>query len=290
LNCQKEVVLCINAPDLEKQRVWKSGETYEETLTALLQKFESQFGKKPLISLNRYHSSSPQPVTTSVTTSLTKKGYNVYIRKEIEGYPDVGKTFGEERGFVLDDHLCFGPAVELVVVIGLGSNCGKLSTCLGQVYLDWLKLGQDSGYAKYELFPIWNLPIDHPTALAYEAATADIEDVVVVDTFHQEAYGKSATNYNRDVDAFPILSEIMMKASSPSNPMREYRSPTDMGVNQAGFAIIDHEVIKEASIAEVHSRLKRYDTEVSPIDPKLAESCMKRCLALLERLGVKTEA
>jgi uncharacterized protein (UPF0371 family) len=158
-----------------------------------------------------------------VSSRLIAKGYKVNVRYQIDGYPEVDKILGPDRGYALDDHILFEEDTKLVVVIGLGSNCGKLSTCLGQVYLDNVKLKQDSGYAKYELFPIWNLPVDHPTALAYEAATADIADVVLEDPYHLAAYHLHATNYNRDVNAFPLLAAIMQRAASEANPIRQYK-------------------------------------------------------------------
>lgn len=128
-----------------------------------------------------------------------------------------------------------------------------MSTCLGQIYHD-TRTGQDSGYAKYETFPIWNLPLEHPVNLAYEAATADIGDYNLVDTHHLKAYGKEAINYNRDVDAFVIVTAIGEKLLSPTNFTRSYKSPTDMGINRAGFAIIDSDICAQAGYDEIVRR------------------------------------
>ncbi len=145
-----------------------------------------------------------------------------------------------------------------VLVIAAEPNSGKMSTCLGQIYLDSL-YGMDSGYAKYETFPVWNLPLDHPLNLAYEAATADSEDYNVYDPFHLAAYGIKAVNYNRDVDAFPIIKDLIDKIIPPRNFMSSYKSPTDMGINKTGFCITDDELVRKAAIAEIKRRALVYE-------------------------------
>jgi uncharacterized protein (UPF0371 family) len=144
-----------------------------------------------------------------------------------------------------------------VLVLGAASNSGKLSTCLGQLYQDTQK-GLSSGYAKFELFPIWNIPLHHPINLAYEAATADIGDYNAIDHFHDVAYGITAINYNRDIDAFPIVSALAKSVVSADNYLRTYKSPTDMGLNTAGFAISNNQLLCTTSRAEIQRRKEWY--------------------------------
>jgi uncharacterized protein (UPF0371 family) len=146
---------------------------------------------------------------------------------------------------------------KLVLVTGAASNSGKMSTCLGQIYLDQQR-GIDSGYAKYETFPIRNLDLEHPVNLAYEAATADIEDFNCIDFLHQDYYHQQVTNYNRDVEAFPLIMELATKIVESDNYIHHYHSPTDMGINRAGFAITDDRICTEAALAEIKRRRDRY--------------------------------
>jgi uncharacterized protein (UPF0371 family) len=171
----------------------------------------------------------------------------------------------------------------IVVVTGPGPNSGKLATCLSQLYHDYRR-GWISGYAKFETFPIWNLPLKHPVNVAYEAATADIGDYNLIDSFHLEAYNESTVNYNRDIDVFPILSRILEKITGKPS---FYKSPTDMGVNRVGFGITDDQVVREAAVQEIIRRYFRYSCEHAM---GLVEGeTVQRIKLLLEDLGVKPE-
>ena len=174
----------------------------------------------------------------------------------IDGYPhDTDKVLSPD-GYGHDEYVV--TTSKLVVVTGPGSNSGKLSTCLGQIYLDKLK-GLESGYAKYELFPIWNIPLNHPINLAYEAATADIGDYNEEDVRYEKINGRKAVNYNRDVEAFEILESLGKRIVSEDNYIHTYKSPTDMGINMAGFSIKDDKICREAAIKEIENRLKGYE-------------------------------
>jgi uncharacterized protein (UPF0371 family) len=169
------------------------------------------------------------------------------------------------------------------VVTGPGPGSGKLATCLTLLYHDWRR-GVAAGYAKFETFPIWNLPLKHPVNVAYEAATADLRDFNIIDPFHLEAYGKTAINYNRDVDAFPLLRRIIEKITGKPS---FYRSPTDMGVNRAGFGIVDDEAVQHAARQEVIRRHFRYSCEYAMglCDKETVE---RSCL-IMEELGARVE-
>ncbi|MEO0206451.1 MAG: DUF1846 domain-containing protein, partial [candidate division WOR-3 bacterium] len=185
---------------------------------------------------------------------LERQGIKVYTHRFTKGYPTDIDTVVSDEGYGANEYI--HTEKPLVIVTGPGPGSGKLATCLSQLYHEH-KQGLQSGYAKFETFPIWNLPLKHPVNVAYEAATADIRDFNMIDPFHLEAYGITAVNYNRDVEVFPILRRILTKIMGTS----PYKSPTDMGVNCAGSGIIDDSVIQKAAIQEVIRRYFRYRCE-----------------------------
>jgi uncharacterized protein (UPF0371 family) len=276
-NIQLAIVLCVNAKDIDANRMW--GElTYGQRLDDELARFERAALPKPRIVFNLMNKSdnasgndSSSSTSTSTSSSmllmqtLIERGYECARRFSIDGYPDNVELIMSERGYGADDHLTFERREELdaerllVVVMALGSSSGKLSTALGQIYLDRERLGVDSGYAKFELFPIWTLAPCHPINLAYEAATADVGDVVLRDPFHRDAYGVDATNYDRDIDAFPLLRALIEAATSDANPMRAATlSPTDMGINMSYKAIVNERACIDASVQEIKRRKQSY--------------------------------
>ena len=186
-----------------------------------------------------------------------------------------------DEGYGLNDYV--RTEKPLVVVTGPGPGSGKLATCLSQLYHDY-KRGVRSGYAKFETFPIWNLPLKHPVNVAYEAATADIKDYNLIDSFHLEAYGETAVNYNRDVEAFPLVKRILEKITGAASI---YKSPTDMGVNCAGFGIVDDEVVRDAACQEVIRRMFRYRCEY--LMGLVGRGTLERSELLLEELELKPE-
>jgi uncharacterized protein (UPF0371 family) len=253
---QAEILFCVNAQDIEQNRQLSNKDIdYIRYCEDMISDIENELGIKTHIVMNMMDPFKPADSIMSFQRELQKKGYRVRERYSIEGYPEDLDHILSEDGYGQDDHIPLEK--NLILVTGAASNSGKLSTCLGQIYQDneiWL----ESGYAKYETFPIRNLSLDHPVNLAYEAATADIGDYNIQDHYHQEHYGISSVNYNRDVDAFQIVKEVAQQLDNNANPIRDYKSPTDMGINTAGGAIIDDEVVCQASLAEIQRRKIRY--------------------------------
>jgi len=196
-----------------------------------------------------------QPSAKIFKNRLERRNIKVYTHKYTKGYPTDIDLIVSDEGYGANDFI--ETDKPLIIVTGPGPGSGKLATCLSQVYHEYKK-GIKAGYAKFETFPIWNLPINHPVNMAYEAATADIKDYNLIDPFHLEAYDKRAVNYNRDVEVFPILRRILKKISGGNSL---YQSPTDMGVNRVGFAITNDELTREASKQEIIRRYFRYRCE-----------------------------
>ena len=241
-----EIVIVINAADIEKNKVRGDlGITYDVDVQRLMKEFESRGLYVGSVVLTHY---TGQAAADAFKAKLEKKGVRVYLHYIIEGYPSNINKIVSDEGFGKNEYI--ETTRPLVVVTAPGPGSGKMATCLSQLYHD-NKRGIKSGYAKYETFPIWNIPLKHPINLAYEAATADLNDVNMIDPFHLEAYGVTTVNYNRDIEIFPVLSAIF-EGIYGENP---YKSPTDMGVNMAGNCIIDDEACCEASRQEI---LRRY--------------------------------
>jgi len=195
-----------------------------------------------------------QPSAKVFKARLERRGVRVYTHQFTRGYPtDVNRIVSVE-GYGANEFI--ETEQPIVVVAGPGPGSGKLATCLSQLYHEHLR-GRAAGYAKFETFPIWNLPLKHPVNVAYEAATVELKDVNQIDPFHLAAYGQQAVNYNRDVEAFPLLARILERVTERS----QYRSPTDMGVNRAGFAIVNDEAVRRAAEQEVIRRHFRYACE-----------------------------
>ena len=272
---QVEVVIAINADDIEKNKVRGDlGITYDREVIRLIGIFRDFDLYVSSVVLTRY---SEQNLVKAFQARLEGMGIRVYHHYEIEGYPyDVAHIVSEE-GLGKNDYI--ETQRELVVITGPGPGSGKLATCLSQLYHDH-KRGNQSGYAKFETFPVWNLPLNHPVNLAYEAATSDLDDVNMVDPFHLEAYGQMTVNYNRDVEAFPVLQTIFeqLLGSCP------YKSPTDMGVNMAGNCITDNEVVKEASRQEIIRRY--YAAQCDQKQGKTGEVQVRKLEILMKKAGV----
>lgn len=268
-----DLIFCVNAEDILNNRLLSPSSTsYIEDIQKLLLDYEKTLGIKPIISLNKLSRENLDRRIQDFIKKFSDSGYRIYKRYQIENYPDDLDTIISEKGFGFDEYI--EVSSPLVIVSGAASNSGKLSTCLGQIYHENLK-SLDSGYAKYELFPIWNLPLQHPINLAYEAATADIGDFNVKDHYHFDAYGIEAVNYNRDEDAFLLLKKIAEKFVSKDNLLRSYKSPTDMGINMAGFCINDEESCKLAAIEEIKRRRDEFKKlfEEGKLDKKVWERC-----------------
>ena len=243
---QAEILIAINAADIEKNKVRHDlGITYDEDVLRLIQEFRDKGLYVGSVVITQY---SGQSGADQFKTKLEHRDIKVYRHYCIEGYPSNVPLIVSDEGYGKNDYI--ETTRPLVIITAPGPGSGKMATCLSQLYLE-NKRGIKAGYAKFETFPIWNLPLKHPVNLAYEAATADLNDVNMIDPYHLEAYGITTVNYNRDVDIFPVLNAIFegIYGESP------YKSPTDMGVNMAGFCIMDDEACCEASKQEI---IRRY--------------------------------
>lgn len=246
LKDKAEILIAINSQDIVKNKYRSDlGITYDVDVIRLIDIFRSKGFYVGSVVLTRF---SDQPAAIAFQKRLEMLGVKVYHHYSIDGYPTEVEKIVSEEGYGKNDYII--TTRPLVVVTAPGPGSGKMATCLSQLYHEY-KNGVRAGYAKYETFPIWNLPLNHPVNVAYEAATADLNDVNMIDPFHLEAYGETTVNYNRDVEIFPVLSAMLTKIMEKS----PYRSPTDMGVNMAGKCIVDDEVVKEASRQEI---IRRY--------------------------------
>ena len=246
LSDQAEIVIVISAGDIEKNKVRGDlGITYDSDVLRLIESFREQGLFVGSVVITQY---TGQSSANLFKTRLEKLGIRVYIHYVIEGYPSNIPLIVSDEGYGKNDYI--ETSRPLVIITAPGPGSGKMATCLSQLYHEH-KRGVRAGYAKFETFPIWNIPLKHPVNLAYEAATADLNDVNMIDPFHLEAYGITTVNYNRDVEIFPVLSAIFEKIYG-ENP---YKSPTDMGVNMAGNCICDDEACRDASNQEI---IRRY--------------------------------
>ncbi len=254
-----EIVIVINADAIEKnKRRGDLGITYDLDTLRLIDAFRGIGLYVGSVVITRY---TGQPSALAFEKRLTKLGVKVYRHYQIDDYPSNISHIISEDGFGKNDYI--ETERKLVVVTAPGPGSGKMATCLSQLYHE-NKHGIKSGYAKFETFPIWSIPLKHPVNIAYEAATADLNDVNMIDPFHLEAYGKTTVNYNRDIEIFPVLS-AMLEAISGESP---YKSPTDMGVNMAGFAITDNDVVCDAARQEI---IRRYYASLVSVRQGLAE-------------------
>ena len=246
LKDEAEIVIVINAGDIEKNKVRGDlGITYDVDVIRLFNVFTRIGLYVSSVVLTRYEES---PAVAAFQNRLESLGVKVYHHFSIKGYPSNINQIISEEGYGKNDYI--ETSRRLVVITAPGPGSGKMATCLSQLYHEHER-GVNAGYAKFETFPIWNLPLRHPVNIAYEAATADLNDVNMIDPFHLEAYGKTTVNYNRDVEIFPVLNAMFEKILGES----PYKSPTDMGVNMAGNCIIDDEVVCKAAKDEI---IRRY--------------------------------
>jgi len=248
LKDEAEIVIVINSDDIEKNKIRGDlGITYDTDVIRLFNVFTKIGLYVSSVVLTRYDN---QPTADAFQSRLEALGIRVYHHYSIKGYPSDLQRIISDEGYGRNDYI--ETSRRLVVITAPGPGSGKMATCLSQLYHEH-KRGRNVGYAKFETFPIWNLPLRHPVNIAYEAATSDLNDVNMIDPFHLEAYGKTTVNYNRDVEIFPVLNAMFEKILGVS----PYKSPTDMGVNMAGNCIIDDEVVSKAACAEV---IRRYYT------------------------------
>lgn len=246
LKDEAEIVFVINAAHIEQNKVRSDlGITYDLDVLRLIDAFRGYGLYVGSVCLTQF---AGQPSAVAYQRKLESLGMKVYRHYSIPGYPSNIPFIVSDEGYGKNDYIA--TTRSLVVITAPGPGSGKMATCLSQLYHEY-KRGIKAGYAKYETFPIWNLPLKHPVNLAYEAATADLNDVNMIDPFHLEAYNETTINYNRDVEIFPVVSAMFEKIMGEC----PYKSPTDMGVNMAGFAIIDDEITRQASKQEI---IRRY--------------------------------
>ena len=240
-----EVIIAINANHIEKNKARGDlGITYDEDVLRLVDLFRSNGMQVAAVVITQY---AGQGAADAFRHRLADLGIACKLHYPIEGYPHDVDLIVSDEGYGKNEYV--ETTRPLVVVTAPGPGSGKLATCLSQIYHEH-KRGIEAGYAKFETFPVWNLPLSHPVNIAYEAATADLDDANIIDSFHLDAYGKTTVNYNRDVEAFPVVRALMQKILGES----PYQSPTDMGVNMVGFAISDDDACREASRMEIVRR------------------------------------
>lgn len=270
-----EIIIAINANDIEKSKVRGDiGITYEQDILRLMDVYASLGLSVCGVVMTQY---AAQAAAAAFEKRLQKLGVQVFRHYPIEGYPANIPLIVSDEGFGKNDYI--ETTRSLVVVTAPGPGSGKMAVCLSQLYHEH-KRGVQAGYAKFETFPVWNLPLKHPVNLAYEAATTDLNDVNMIDPFHLEAYGKTTVNYNRDIEIFPVLNTIFERIFGTS----PYKSPTDMGVNMAGFCIMDDDAVCEASRQEV---IRRYYKAL--VAAKKGENVGQEILSLellLKQLGI----
>ena len=278
LSDSAEIIIVISATDIEKNKIRADlGITYDVDVLRLRSEFENRGLLVSSVVITHYNGQSS---ADAYRARLERMGITVYYHYTIEGYPNNVSLIDSEEGFGRNDYV--RTTRPLVVVTAPGPGSGKMAVCLSQLYQEH-KRGIKAGYAKFETFPVWNLPLKHPVNLAYEAATADLNDVNMIDPFHLEAYGKTAVNYNRDIEIFPVLNALF-EGIYGENP---YKSPTDMGVNMVGFCICDEDTCCDASRDEI---VRRYYESLGRLAEGQCDDTEVNKIALLMRQASITTA
>ena len=279
LKDQAEIILAIYAGDIEHKKMRADfGISYADDALKLIDDLRSLGLLVRGVVITRY---TGQPTAKLFRSRLENRGISVWFHYVTQGYPTDVETIVSEAGYGKNE---FVPTERpIVVVTAPGPGSGKLATCLSQLYHEHRR-GMKAAYSKFETFPVWNMPLEHPLNVAYEAATIDLKDRNMIDPYHLQAYGKTTVNYNRDVDAFPLLKAIWERMTKKECP---YKSPTDMGVNRIGFGIVDDAVVQEASKQEVIRRYMRY--QCLYIEGATDVESLERAKMLMDSLGLKTE-
>ncbi|MBQ2676412.1 MAG: DUF1846 domain-containing protein [Clostridia bacterium] len=275
LKDKAEIIFCINAADIERNKIRADyGITYDADVMRLIDNLRALGIYVSGIVVTQYKG---QPAADVFIKKLQNMGEKTYIHTLTKGYPTDVDVIVSDEGYGANPYI--ETTRPLVVITAPGPGSGKLATCLSQLYHEY-KRGVKAGYAKFETFPIWNISLNHPVNLAYEAATADLHDVNMIDPFHLDAYGVSTVNYNRDVEVFPVVKRILDKITGEECP---YKSPTDMGVNMAGNCIVDDEKVREAAKEEI---IRRYYKSLC--DVKLGRTdieTVKKIEMLMQKVG-----
>ncbi len=278
LSADVEIVIVINAGDIENNKMRSDiGITYNTDVLRMIDAFRNMNLYVGSVVIAQYAGQSQAAVFKS---SLERQGIRVFIHYPISGYPYNVQYIVSENGYGKNDYI--ETTRPLVVVTAPGPGSGKMAACLSQLYHENIR-GVKAGYAKFETFPIWNLPLKHPVNLAYEAATADLNDVNMIDPYHYESYGQPAVNYNRDIEIFPVLNAIFKQISGIS----PYKSPTDMGVNMAGYCITDDSVVIKASCDEI---IRRYfNTLCDRRRGRVSDNAVEKLELLMKQAGISVD-
>ena len=274
-----EIVIVISATDIEKNKTRADlGITYDEDVLRLRGEFQHRGFMVGSVVITHYNG---QPAAAAFRQRLERDGIKTYCHYLIEGYPHNVALIASDEGFGKNDYV--ETERPLVIVTAPGPGSGKMAVCLSQLYNEHRR-GVRAGYAKFETFPVWNLPLKHPVNIAYEAATADLDDANIIDSFHLDAYGKTTVNYNRDVEAFPVVRALMQKILGES----PYQSPTDMGVNMVGFAISDDDACREASRMEI---VRRYFAACEQVKRSgVGSEQVDRLRSIMQKAGIDSKA
>jgi uncharacterized protein (UPF0371 family) len=279
LKDQAEVILCIYAGDIERKKMRADfGISYDTDAMKLIDDLNDWEVNVTAVVITRYDN---QPAADQFKNKLERRGIRVCTHRATRGYPSNVDLIVSDTGYGANPYI--ETTKPLVVVTAPGPGSGKLATCLTLLYHDHRR-GRKSGYSKFETFPIWNLPLKHPVNIAYEAATADLGDVNLIDPFHLEAYGKTTVNYNRDVEVFPVLRKMLERITGGK---AVYQSPTDMGVNRAGFGICDDDAVRAAAGQEIIRRFFRYSCEY--VMGHTHQDAIQRTELLMQELGLRPE-
>lgn len=279
LKDELEILVAINAKDLERNKTRADLDiSYEDDVLRLIDVFRELGFLAEHVVLTQLEDDNYQAL--AFKQRLERLGIRVASHRVIPGYPTDARRIVSEQGFGINEYV--ETSRNLVVVTAPGPGSGKLATCLSQIYGDHQR-GIASGYAKFETFPIWNLPLEHPVNLAYEAATADLDDINIIDPFHLAAYDEKATSYNRDVEVFPLL-KTMLETLSGTSP---YQSPTDMGVNMVGYAITDDQVCRDAARQEIVRRY--FKALVDERRDELDDTVSSRIAMVMSKAGCTVE-
>lgn len=275
---QAEIIICVYSGDIINSKTRQDfGITYDLEVLRLIDIFRKHDLKINSVVVTRYEDA---PAVNRFINKLERRDIKTYKHCFTKGYPTDVETIVSEEGYGANPYI--EVTKPLIVVTGPGGGSGKLATSLSQLYHEY-KRGTKARYAKFETFPIWNLPLKHPVNIAYEAATADLRDVNMIDSFHLEAYGEMAVNYNRDLEVFPVVKRIIEKITGES----EYQSPTDMGVNRAGFCITNDEIVREAARQEIIRRFMIAKCDYKK--GKISEAVLERSELLMKEVGAGEE-
>jgi uncharacterized protein (UPF0371 family) len=279
LKDQVDVILCINAGDIERKKIRADfGITYDADTLKTIDDFREWGIEVTAVVITRYQNQLP---AVTFKNKLEMRGIKVYVHYPTEGYPLDVDLIVSDRGYGANEYIKITKPI--VVVTGPGPGSGKLGTCLCNLYHEY-KNGLKAGYAKFETFPIWDLPIGHKVNMAYEAATVDLKDEVMIDEYHLKAYGEKVANYNRDIEAFSLLKKILEKITGGESM---YQSPTDMGVNRASSGIVDDKIISEAAHQEIIRRYFRCAVEYAL--GLTGKDSLDRIIEIMDKAGAKVE-